>query len=85
MEFGHIVEGLMKDEILFFSHFDILKCGTSFENQPKCRISNFLFLTLHCPLIFVLLKLTCLVILFDRTIQVIKNSPNRPFWTKFQM
>ena len=38
MEFGHSVEGLMEDEILFFSHSDILKSGTLFKNQPKCRI-----------------------------------------------
>ena len=34
----------------------------------------------HFPLIFVLLKLTCLVTLFDRKLQVFKNSPK---WTIF--
>ena len=34
----------------------------------------------HFPPIFVLLKLTCLVTLFDRKIQVFKNSPK---WTIF--
>ena len=34
----------------------------------------------HLPPIFVLLKLTCLVTLFDRKIQVFKNSPK---WTIF--
>ena len=29
----------------------------------------------HFPPIFVLLKLTCLLILFDRKLQVFKNSP----------
>ena len=34
----------------------------------------------HLPPIFVLLKLTCLVTLFDRKLQFFKNSPN---WTIF--
>ena len=34
----------------------------------------------HFPPIFVLLKLTCLVTLFDRKLQVFKNSPK---WTFF--
>ena len=34
----------------------------------------------HFLPIFVLLKLTCLVTLFDRKLQVFKNSPN---WTIF--
>ena len=34
----------------------------------------------HFPPIFVLLKLTCLVTLFDRKLQVFKNSPK---WTIF--
>ena len=39
----------------------------------------FEFLTIwHFPPIFVLLKLTCLVTLFDRKLQVFKNSPK---WT----
>ena len=40
--------------------------GTVFENHSKCLILIF---------IFVLLNLTCLVILFDRKLQVFKNSP----------
>ena len=38
--------------------------GTVFENYSKCLI--FIFLNWHFPSIFVLLKLTCLVTLFDR-------------------
>ena len=49
-----------------------------FENYSKCRI---LILALwHFPSIFVLLKLTCLVTLFDRKLQLFKNSPK---WTIF--
>ena len=46
---------------------------TLFENYSKCRIWHF-------PPIFVLLKLTCLVTLFDRKLQVFKNSSK---WTIF--
>ena len=42
-----------------------------FENHPKCRILSFQFW--HFPSIFVLLELTCLVILFDRKLQVVKK------------
>ena len=51
---------------------------TVFENYSKCRIWIFQFW--HFPPIFVLLNLTCLVTLFDRKLQVFKNSPN---WTIF--
>ena len=51
---------------------------TLFENYSKCRILIFEFW--HFPPIFVLLKLTCLVTLFDRKLQVFKNSPK---WTIF--
>ena len=51
---------------------------TSFENYSKCHIWIFSFW--HFPPIFVILRLTCLVILFDRKIQVFKNSPK---WTIF--
>ena len=47
--------------------------------SPKCRIWIFEFW--HFPPIFVLLKLTCLVTLFDRKLQVFKNSPK---WTIFK-
>ena len=47
--------------------------STVFENHPKCRIWIFQFW--HFPPIFDLLKLTCLVTLFDRKLQVFKNSP----------
>ena len=42
----------------------LLVTGTVFENHPKCRIWIFEFW--HFPPIFDLLKLTCLVTLFDR-------------------
>ena len=45
----------------------------SVENHPKCRIRIIEFW--HFPPIFVPLKLTCLVTLFDRKLQVFKNSP----------
>ena len=50
---------------------------TVFENHSKCRIWIFQFW--HFPLFFVLLKVTCLVTLFDCNLQVFKNSPNGPF------
>ena len=53
--------------------FPTLATGTLFENYSKCRICHF-------PPFFVLLKRTCLVTLFDRKLQVFKNSPK---WTIF--
>ena len=49
-----------------------------FENPPKSRI--LIFQLWHFPPIFVLLKVTCLVTLFDRKVQVSKNLPK---WTIF--
>ena len=51
---------------------------TLFENYSKCRI--WIFEIWHFPPIFVLLKLTCLVTLFDRKLQVFQNLPK---WTIF--
>ena len=44
-----------------------------FENSSKCPISRFVFC--HFLPIFILLKVECLVTLFDRKLQVFKNSP----------
>ena len=44
------------------------------------KYSNVAFEFWHFPPGFVLLKLTCLVTLFDRKLQVFKNSPK---WTIF--
>ena len=46
---------------------------TVFENHQKCRIWVFQFWLF--PPIFVLLNVTCLVILFDRKVLLFKNSP----------
>ena len=43
------------------------------------------FLFWHFPPTFDLLKLTCLVTLFDRKFQVFKNSPNWPFLAFFNI
>ena len=51
---------------------------TVFENHPKCR--SWILAFWHFPPIFVLLKLPCLVTLFDCKFQVFKNSPK---WTIF--
>ena len=73
-----------------FSSFESMFFGTlpidekkNFANNflsevKKCRIWIFAFW--HFPPIFVLLKLTCLVTLFDRKLQVLKNSSK---WTIF--
>ena len=45
----------------------------NFCSYSKCPIC--IFQVWHFPPIFVLLKLTCLVTLFDRKLQVFKNSP----------
>ena len=52
--------------------------NTLFENHSKCR--KLIFEFWHFAPLFVLLKLTCLVTLFDRKLQVFKNSPK---WTIF--
>ena len=57
--------------------------NTLFENYSKCRIWIFEFW--HFPPIFVLLKLTCLVTLFDRKLQVFKNSPKMHHFWHFQL
>ena len=58
-------------------HDQISSLCTVFENHPKCRIWIFQFW--HFPPIFDLLKLTCLVTLFDRKLQVFKNRQNEQF------
>ena len=54
------------------------RCFTLVENYSKCRIWNFYFR--HFPPIFLQLKLTGLVTLFDRKLLVFRNSPK---WTIF--
>ena len=58
---------------IYKCNFEIYKCN--FEIY-KCNfeIYNVAFEFWHFPPIFVLLKLTCLVTLFDRKLQVFKNS-----------
>ena len=58
---------------MYFGHLPD-EC-TLFENYSNCRIWILAFSTN-----FVLLKLNCLVILYDRKLQVFKNSPK---WTFF--
>ena len=51
---------------------------TWFENYSKCHLWIFWFW--HFPSIFVIFKVTCLVTLFDRKLQIFKNSPK---WSIF--
>ena len=51
------------------------------KKYSKCRIWTFLFW--HFPSIFVLLKVTCLVTLFDNKLHVVKNSPNQTIFGNF--
>ena len=60
--------------VIFWDKEITINQCTLFENHSKCRIWIFEFW--HFPPIFVLLKLTCLVTLFDRKLQFFKNSPN---------
>ena len=60
----------------FFFH-----CNTMFENHIKCRIIIFQFW--HFPLIFALLKVTCLVTVFDRKLQLL-NSPKLAIFGVFK-
>ena len=59
-----------------------LFCTRFFSLPPHCLkiTQNVAFEFWHFQPIFVLLKLTCLVTLFDRKLQVFKNSPK---WTIF--
>ena len=52
-----------------------------FENRSKFRFWIFEFC--HFPPICVLLKVTCLVTLFDRNLQVFKNWPNQTIFGIF--
>ena len=58
----HITEEAQKLQIVTFKSLIL------FENHPKCLIWIFQFW--HFPPIFVLLKLTCLVTLFDRKLHL---------------
>ena len=51
-----------------------LTVHTVFENHSKCLISSFNFW--HFPPIFIQLKVTCLVTLFDYKLQVLKTRQN---------
>ena len=53
-------------------------------HNPQCLIitQNVAFEFWHFSSIFVLLKLTCLVTLFDHKLQVIKNSTKLPIFDK---
>ena len=73
---GGLHKGISGDSLfqlkmrLFWSHFQTLHCLKIIQNVA------FEFLEFwHFPPIFFLLKLTCLVTLFDRKLQVFKNSP----------
>ena len=48
--------------------YEVSISHTVFEKHPKCRIWGFQFW--HFPPIFVLSKLTCLVTMFDRKLQI---------------
>ena len=63
-----------KKRVRKYLHFWPSPLLTLFENYSKCRIWIFEFW--HFPPIFFLLKLTCLVTLFDRKLQFFRNS----FW-----
>ena len=56
-------------------------CGHNVWKLLKCRIC--IFQLRHFPSIFVLLKLTCLVTLFDRKLQLFKNSPKSTYFGIF--
>ena len=61
----------IKDFILASERHAKFYTGTVFENHQNCCIRGFQFW--HFPSIIVLLKLTCLVTLFDCTLWVFKN------------
>ena len=61
--------------------FEELKTHTLFKNYWKCRIWIFEFW--HFPPFFVVLEITSLVTLFDRKLQVFKNSPKRTIFGIF--
>ena len=71
MNFGSLILGNP-------SNFEGSKNGFLQSFVTKCRI--LIFQLWHFPPIFVLLKLTCLVTVFERKLQVFKNSPK---WSIF--
>ena len=81
-DFGDV---LMEDFIddyynLTLKSIMMLKYVTQLKSKPtfvlKVITQNVAFEFWHFPPIFALLKLICLVILFDRKLQIFKNSPN---------
>ena len=64
---------------IFLVLLEEIRICTVFGNRPKCRI----FHRFSISSIFVLLKLTCLVTLFDRKLQVFKNSPKLAIFAIF--
>ena len=50
----------------------VISYYTVIENHPKCRI--LIYQSRHFPIIFVQLKVTCLVTLFDRKLQVLNAT-----------
>ena len=65
-----------------YQDFRKLLYNSTLLKRPHCLkiTQNVAFEFWHFPPIFVLFKLTCLVTLFDRKLQVFKNSPK---WTIF--
>ena len=53
----------------------IMKDSIVSKIQVNCLKITRIFQFWHFPTIFVLIKVTCLVTLFDRKLQVFKNSP----------
>ena len=73
-------------KLVFYRTEKTSKCDT-FRWHPlvhsvwkSLKMSHMIFPIWHFSPIFVLWKVTCLVTLFDRKLQVFKNSPNWPFW-----
>ena len=52
-------------------------------NQVEIKVKKIIFQFWHFPPIFVLLKVTCLVTLFDLNIQIFKNSPKLTIFVHF--
>ena len=76
------VSGIHSKAIFFFDpRCSILRISKA--SHCLKIIQNVAFEFWHFPPIFVLLKLTCLVTLFDRKLQVFKNLPNRSIFGIF--
>ena len=77
---GLFVQRFCLSEVGSVGHWPILFFHFCQKKSPKMSLEYW-----HFPSIFILLKLICLVTLFDRKLQVFKNSPKQTIFWHFSL